>query len=339
MLPQQIKKVALKALLALVCALIVWELILENTNTLKPGAVNHPVLGRIYQPGLLVNGTEGYSRTHFNSLGMRGSAIGDKVPGEQRFLILGDSFTEAVQVSDEQMYATVIERLLSAESGQPVRAINGGRSNASPAYYLHLANYYQTTLKPDRVVIQLNDGDFIKDLLDTKLPFYVARTSDGFETRSNYQSVSFPALRPLLELSISRVAFLNLKGMFAKGERPEGEIPQAKPGFDYAPLVNWTIQELKARYQRPILLYIPFINYLEAEQRPSEIEVLVTEAAKSAGLDFVNMRTDFLDRYRTTWDVPTGFNNTKPGMGHMNSVGHELVARRLAPLLSEGNIK
>ena len=88
-------KLILKVLVALIIALVLWEIVLENCVFKTTGYITHPVLGRIYKQGTYIHGTEGYSRTLINSYGMRGPAIKSKASAEFRVLVLGDSYTEA----------------------------------------------------------------------------------------------------------------------------------------------------------------------------------------------------------------------------------------------------
>lgn len=100
-------KLAGKALLALLVALVAWEGILEVTTIRTTGFQQHPELGRILNPGLYVNGQEGYGITKIYAEG----AIAQPFPdpnetaaarkAEYRILFLGDSYTEALQVGDQ----------------------------------------------------------------------------------------------------------------------------------------------------------------------------------------------------------------------------------------------
>ena len=53
------------------------------------------------------------------------------------------------------------------------------------------------------------------------------------------------------------------------------------------------------------------------------------DACKQNGIIFVNMENDFINNYYSTYELPHGFINTKPGEGHLNRIGHELIAIRL----------
>lgn len=50
---------------------------------------------------------------------------------------------------------------------------------------------------------------------------------------------------------------------------------------------------------------------------------------------FVNMEDDFIKHYKNSYELPHGFINTKPGEGHLNKNGHELIAKKLKEIIGE----
>ena len=47
------------------------------------------------------------------------------------------------------------------------------------------------------------------------------------------------------------------------------------------------------------------------------------------------MRPAFVEYYEHNKEVPYGFSNTKPGNGHLNKLGHRLIAEALIPYIKE----
>jgi hypothetical protein len=102
-----------------------------------------PEFGCVHIPGKLVTWRlEGFSRDHLSSTGLRDSehALG-KPPGVYRIALLGDSSTESLQVSLDQTYGKVLERLLNerlcSRMGSPSRgagnlAIDGSGDDTIP---------------------------------------------------------------------------------------------------------------------------------------------------------------------------------------------------------------
>ncbi|HLJ55425.1 MAG TPA: SGNH/GDSL hydrolase family protein [Chthonomonadaceae bacterium] len=320
---------------------MIWEVILECTVVRMPGAQTHPILGRLSGAGLLVHGTEGFSVTHVNTLGMRNCEIRPKSAAVTRVLVLGDSFTEAYQVGDAQTYCARAGAALRSRFGPGVEIVNGGRSGASPAYYLHLAEFYRRAVQPDSVVIQLDQGDFTSELMDTGKPFAVVRNASGFGTVKNDAVVSenpftrlFPRLTMITSISTLRVASEKIAAMRVRSARAADDAAGSSASLTpvgRAALV-WTIAELQRRYPRLALVYLPSINYSQPEAPPSEVEALLARAAAHNGVPFVNMRSDFIATFQRTHQPACGFNNSQPGYGHINALGHALVAARVTEL-------
>lgn len=335
----------LKGVAAFILALLAWELLLSQLILQKPTSQTHPTLGRIYGQGLYVQGKEGYGRTVLNELGLRfPSLTTDPIEtSERNVLVLGDSYTQAMQVSDEVAFPQHLNDLL----GQRTKVINAGREGASPADYIALADYNKNTFKPDVVVVQLNEADFTKDLLSDKQTFYLEKTARGYTLNENKNVVSsnelasrFVGLQSVLNFSVMRVALERVTAM-QKGE-PHGSTEVAQATTSHltmqqgdGSLERFVVQELQKAYHRPILLYIPEIDYFSPDYaRPHATERYLAAAAKEAGVTFVSLLPDYVALYRNQHKTAHGFTNTQPGMGHINPLGHEVAAERLAEVLT-----
>jgi len=142
-------KLILKTFASLLSALVLWEIILSNSVVRNSGFINHPVLGRINKAGIAVQGEEGFSRIKLNNLGMRGGDISPKQKNEHRVLILGDSYTKAVQVSDNKTYSYLLQKEIKNKLKLNFNTINAGRDGASPAYY---SVFYTSEVRKDSVL-------------------------------------------------------------------------------------------------------------------------------------------------------------------------------------------
>jgi lysophospholipase L1-like esterase len=327
----------IKAGVALLLSLIFWELILSQLILQKPTSQSHPVLGRIYGQGLYVQGKEGYGRTVLNELGLRSPPLGALPADAFRVLVLGDSYTQAMQVSDEVAFPEHLSELLGTSSS----VINSGREGGSPADYIALETFNKTTFQPDSVVVQLNEADFTRDLLSKNQTFYYEPTAQGYTLRENKALVSsnalasrFVGLQSILNFSVMRLALERIEGLRAGKTdiaAPEANQPPQSDGS----LERFVVQELKKAYSTPILLYIPEINYFANDYaEPHLTEQYLAEAARDADVTFISLLPDFAELYKTEHKTAHGFANTQPGMGHINALGHQIVAERLVQALS-----
>lgn len=338
------RSLILKIIAAALCAFLAWELILSVAVFRLPPQVNHPALGSMYAGGKRINNREGFASTYINTLGMRGEELCEKQDGEIRILVLGDSFTEAAQVSDSKTFCALLEgRLQQVNNGAHV--VNAGRSGASPAYYLHLADFYQENVRPDYTIIELSISDFTEDLLNPEQYFSVAKSGDTFITMKKPGGIGYNPLREMLRRIKAPNTFATMlivkenielynaalkkdvrpaQTMLAAQAEPASPIPS---GMDDA-VLSWTVKSLKEKYGRVMLLYLPYLDTHNIADQ-DELERKLLKYTKIYNVDYLNVRDAFMDYYAENMQPLYGFNNTTPGTGHLNEKGHELVANAL----------
>lgn len=330
-----------KLFLATVLSLGMWEILLSNFYYRKPLSVTHSIFGRIPGPGLFVEGKEGYGRFIIDDKGLRIMPTVDTAVDAKNVLLLGDSFTLGAQVSANQTFAWLLQEQL----GSSYKVINAGREGTSPNQYLGLSLALQEMFKPDIVVVQLNISDFTYDAFDTQQSLYFVKTDQGFELKRNENFVSrsslgtrLDALKRILNFSIARLALEKLEGKHDRSIefRASDTRNVDEQQRDEATFIHYAVKELKATYGDPILIYLPVIDYFDPENvAPDFTEAQLLLATQKAGVRYVSMREAFLRSYTDNHRIPTGFANSVPGTGHMNALGHELVATEIYKMITE----
>ncbi len=95
----------------------------------------------------------------YNSDGMRGPEIAEhKRPGVPRVLVMGDSFVDAKQVTDDEMLTSVMAEV-SRAGGTPLEVINAGVSGYGTDRELILWERFGRGLRPDLVVLGFYPND------------------------------------------------------------------------------------------------------------------------------------------------------------------------------------
>ena len=59
------------------------------------------------------------------------------------------------------------------------------------------------------------------------------------------------------------------------------------------------------------------------------------KACSESGVIWIDMAEDWNKMYREKKELPYGFSNTRPGYGHLNPGGHEIIAERLYNTIKE----
>ena len=153
-------------LASLVLSLLAFEIgvrFLEIDYNPNPNWRFHPRLGWTQERGMTYDYQPGGIdiRVEFNQLGFRDVEHALAKPaGTRRVVVIGDSFSEALQVNLEQTYWRQLGKLLSDAQGQPWEVINLGVGDWGNAQALLALLEYGLAYQPDLVVSQffaLND--------------------------------------------------------------------------------------------------------------------------------------------------------------------------------------
>ena len=115
--------------------------------------------------------------TTTNSHGFRTHEFYPKIPGRVRVLLLGDSFMFGYNASDDDTTQAVLEKLLRNQVSRDVEVFSLGVTSYSGVRYAALARIYFEYLRPDVVIVALDQTDFGEDV--RRIDDYVL-DSDGY---------------------------------------------------------------------------------------------------------------------------------------------------------------
>jgi hypothetical protein len=105
-----------------------------------------------------------------NEYGLRYAPIEiEKLPGEVRVLLLGDSFTEGVGIDADDTFGMYLENLYGGRSGEEVRFVNAGLGGQGPLEFWRVFRDVGLKLNPDALLLCI----YANDLADT--PEFLAR--------------------------------------------------------------------------------------------------------------------------------------------------------------------
>ncbi len=208
-----------------------------------------------------------------NSLGLRDTEhTYQKPPGVFRLLMLGDSFTEALDVELEESYPYLVEQCLTSKLNMPVEVINGGVSGyGTPEEYLFYLNE-GIKYQPDLVVWMLYTGNDFTDLFRTLQTRFVAgfggyqfRLEDGDLEKTwvsweypNDNTVTWPELLLRRYSRVWRVLAHPESKIHSSYRKWRAEIAASDQEKSSPTLLNW-------RY------YMHTTDFVENEASPPEV--------------------------------------------------------------------
>ena len=291
----------------------------------------------------IVNSAEGWSSTRTNSMGLLDDEL--RVPRARvRAVLLGDSFTEALQVARRDNFGSVAERRLPG-----LEVVNVGYSGRSPVEYADWLEEYGPRLAPDIVIVQLNDGDLGDLLMPASQARLAAATAPpaGAPPEGRFARLSRRVLR---NSSLVTVAWRRMKRL-ATDERAQlarrfrgtgasaAGLAAADPVADprLPVLLDALHRRIAAHAPRLVYLYIPGVDYFGPRFDYGEPPAAAFYHAFAAR-NRVTL-VDPLDEIRTefvrTGQPLHGFRNSVMGSGHMNAAGHRVVGARLVRAIAE----
>ncbi len=354
--PLKAVQAAAKAALGLALAVFTMNLVAWRMYNL-PSAPD-PVFGEAHEPGRpFRQQIEGDGSGVWASNCVRRAALPALRQGP-RLLILGDSYTEAVQVRDEEHFAHRLEQRLA---GPPVLAL--GRSGYSVADYVAQAATFRRLFTPTWVIIPVGAGDFEADAWAKKEGGYARfewvkqpRPAQSAGARhgpraslpgsGSLQIVSLPLTQPgwLSTMVRDRFPFWFPLVTFAylrQSELTDWMADQRQPWFHASPAkageegpasepmdsypLDAEMGLLAEAYPEQLtLLFLPRFDPQNPGEE-TETEKVLRGLALKHGVRFVSLGRKFPE-LAAEGRAPYGFGNTRFNWGHWNRYGHQAAA-------------
>ena len=311
-----------------------------------------PEIGYSYIPhGELFQTKEGRARVRFNELGLNDAEVGPR-DARCRVLVVGDSYTTALQVPSDKNFGSVAERL---DPGLDI--VNGGRDGLFLGDAHKVIRRLVPLVKPDFVVYVISEGD-VND--DTQLPGFRVNVDpstgkivdavmqvEGKETFKEIfgallnESALMTRLSAQLQPSAATAAemFASLQHWSAgsTGAATVASSAPARPATE--DILAFVFHRLAASAPTAIL-YINVLRYqpdhrASVAPRSQAAEVVARAAADRASLKMLDTAPYLIESVIQKGQPPFGFDNGLLPGGHLNPQGHEAVARALVDLVHE----
>jgi len=354
-------------LLAATAATAAVELALRLLVLSPSPTVTDPVLGRLLKPNTHYRqSAEGFSSFTTNALGFNDAPI---PAGEKNaILVLGDSYIEAQQVDPADNFLAYFRRQ------NPDRAIiAAGRAGLSPLSYDDLARYVARRAGFQQIVVVLNSSD-VKDILESDVQ--VQRGPDGKivslanREQQRPEGIEADAFRFLVSRS-SIFALINEKfietlkanaAAFREGIRTlrrhlasatatsaadqaagSGSTAATPKGLpDVVDVTEFLLSELK-RQAAVEVVYVPLLVYrsgrtVDEQADSAAARRAFTCAAARSMTPMVALNEPLTRVFQETGEPPNGFSNIGLGLGHLNALGHQVLARAIADVVDHPSV-
>ncbi len=290
--------------------------------------------------------SEGWGRSYFGKFGI--GCIPD-VSRDARGLVMlwGDSDVEAFQVDDRQKMAQQLTGLLTERGRDLLCASRAMGGDNLADYILDIPEYEKQLPAITRHILLVNGADDIlpDQANDTRGIF---RTTYGCELlrgpaqyHSYYAKRVIDDLRLYFAVPLLRSLTRDLSLRFSLGPVP-APAETAEPGpnscrteTDLRRAWDFLTKSIQQATRKSVtIVYVPHVPRIEGNRiacdDPDWPQVSrFADSCRGAGIDFINLHDAFVRHYDATGEFPRGFPNSRPGDGHLNVVGHRLIAEAL----------
>lgn len=268
--------------------------------------------------------TEGVGFGKTNNLGYNDGDAFD--PAAPVVAVIGSSHTEALQVPQNETYTAQMQQLLQTKVGKNVNCLNLGISghflNISVSNFRYFAESFENV---ECAIIETANLSYTPEELEKMLN---EEYHKDLKQRGGIYAVA------------QRIPYLRLLyKQFQDSRQKAGGAAKEPEAFDYAGYeagVNEIMKKLSGiatEHSFPlVILYHDSVNVQNKQAFRKDDARLVEIFRKSCeqnGILFVDVTDRFVQHFNSTYELPYGFSNTTPGSGHLNVLGHRLIAEEL----------
>ncbi len=275
------------------------------------------------------NMTEGAGWGRINNIGYSDRSNYD--PTMPTVAFIGSSQVQAMQVPQNKNFVSLTHDLFTGDTnpGNDYQCLNLGVAghffNITASNFDYFAEQYAGTA--DYVIFEVSTIDYTEEQLDKIL---------AKEYHSDKKAES--AVYELMQ----RIPYVRLLAKQLQDLRSGKTVDTTKSADATEPAVyqkkmNQIIKDLATTadhhdikliflYHHPLKLNAD--NTAQTGNKP-EFETLFAECCKQNNVPLINMNQVMIDHFEKTYEPSYGFANSKPGQGHLNEVGHRLIAQEV----------
>lgn len=289
---------------------------------------------------IVVHGTEGYGVVRVDKNGFFNP---DLELLDDYVLVMGASHTIGKEVRAGEKYSVILNDMISDDGKLHVLNI-GCNGNYLPSIIKHFNTAVRKYPKATCVIMEVGSLDFAANVIDEAIEQGESDFSDADELFSQ-RSVKEKVYGLIKETSpfLSRVKnqIVTFKHNTAANQNKEDsdgggatELDKEQDIREYANSIDEALKLIRNEYSGKLafLYHIPGGVSLDKNERrieKSDKERIFIEVCKVNDIDVIEMQPIFEDNYCRTGKLPYGFANSSPGNGHLNKVGHKIVAETL----------
>lgn len=302
---------------------------------------------------------EGWGNTKYGKYGVNGIEDITKVEGD-KVLLWGDSYVEGLSVNDSEKTPLQFNKIWQEKNKKSFTCAGIGASGTHLADYAHYAPIYEKIIPDIKAHVIFLHSDMVRFNEDKQGGVLDFQNNDiSFRFIPPNGKISPTKNKLILVLRSLGLDFVwwiyndlrTYKWRFNLGRSGAANttawkqyrqpiiMPDKKWNIDG---YDFLIKKFKGATNKEIVfIYVPHVPYIFdnkilLKDRSRKFITKIKEKCNKNGIVFLNMEEDFKNYYTRTGKSPRGFANSRPFMGHFNSAGHKLVAKKLVEYFEGG---
>ncbi len=281
---------------------------------------------------LLIHGTEGYAITRVDKNGYLNP---DKPLSDKYILMLGASHTQGKEISPNKKYSVLVNDLYYNDSELHTYNISCDGSFL-PSQLKHFKAALEAFPDAELVTIEIPGTDYSVNDISSSMdqPDYNPEDSAIW-----FDHMSFTEkIKNMLKENVPMLSKIKKNYLGIKQSRQPSEKRQIDPD-EYKNAIDKSLSLIKSECDVPIV----FVYHPETIINPdgtlslkySETWEIFKTACQKNEIDIIDCGDVFLEYYEKSKELPYGFSNSTPGTGHLNELGHKIIADKIIEYLEE----
>ncbi len=283
---------------------------------------------------VLVHGTEGFGiiKTDENGYINQPGAL-----QKSYVLCMGSSHTQGKELSINENYTSLINAHFSKGEGSLAAYNIACDGNFLPTLIKHFPAAVQAFPDAAVVTIEISSTDFSAEELNDALQQVEYDENQSIKNQIQYMGfkdelkIFIKEYFPLISLVKSKLETSSTNDKNVSVEKTDNN--------DAAIALEKSLKLMRSQYAGEIIFIYHSQTLIEKDGSISFVDdELFSEfanACENNNIRLVDMRPVFVEHYENEKEIPYGFANTKPGNGHLNKLGHRLIADSLIPYIEE----
>ncbi len=300
----------------------------------QPGWLDTPngASASVWEPNaIIIHGKEGFSISRVDDNGYMNP---QKRLAEKYVLMMGSSHTQGKEIAPEKKYSMLVNEYLADDDLLHTYNIACDGSNLTT----HI-KYFKAAMeafpKAEVVTIEISSSDFSAEKIRESL---IQPEYNSEDSAIRFGTLSFKE-RTTVAIKDYVPMVTRIKEIISTSKKSNKTSDLQIDLNEYSVAIDEALSTIRSETNaRIVFLYHPTMN-LQHDGSVSlnygETWDIFKASCEKNGIDVIDSGSDFYEYYYRKRELPYGFMNTSLGTGHLNDIGHKIIADEIIEYLEE----